>query len=400
MKNLVLLTLDATRRDAFGAYGNTQAITPAFDELAAQSLVFTEGGTVGPYTQASFPGILTSSYFLEYGQPRGLSPKRTLISEPLQDAGVVTAAFHSNPYLCDFLGWNRGWDTFYDSMQDEVVSRIPYIRGGVVNRKAMDWLTSYVNGGGSAPFFLWLHYMDVHEPYMPEPQYLECIDPSLSLTEDEMYALFTDVLLPRKMSDPGDVALLRKLYDAHVCEIDGYFTAFLDCLDGLGILEETAIVITNDHGDEFGEHGGLSHDDKMYNELIGMPLIVYGAEETGRCDTVVSNIDIPPTIVELFGLSPVDAFEGQSLVPTSGYESRGAYGEAIDQRAKKGGDLAKDVYFYREGPHKLIHRPGTDAWELYDLDVDPGEQSNIYGTSDAAQRLASKLLPRVRRWEA
>jgi arylsulfatase A-like enzyme len=132
-----------------------------------------------------------------------------------------------------------------------------------------------------------------------------------------------------------------------------------------------------------------------------MPLIIYGPEESGRCDTVVSNIDIPPTIVDLFGLAPVDAFEGQSLVPTAGYEARGAYGEAIDQRAKKGGDVSKDVYFYREGPLKLIHRPGVDGWELYDLDVDPGEQKNIYETSSsAAQRLASKLLPKVRRWEA
>jgi len=397
MRNVVLLTLDATRKDVFGFHGNTSNLSPTFDELADQSLVYAKAQTTGPYTQASFPGILTSSQFLEYGQPN--SPNRTLISEPLHDAGIVTAAFHSNPYLCDFLGWNRGWDTFYDSMDEEVDSRIPYIRGDRVNRKAIEWLTAHHRTNPNKRFFMWLHYMDVHEPYMPDRRFVEMVDPSLEMAEDEMYSLFEDVLLKRDVSNLEHVAMLRRLYDIHVREIDTYFAEFLNCLADLGILLETAILITNDHGDEFNEHGGLSHDDKMYSELIDAPLFIYGAGEQGVCDKVVSNADIPPTIMNLFGLSNVESFEGQCVVPSSNIADCGIYGEAMDQHSKKGGDLERDIYFYREGDLKVIHRPKTETWELYDLATDPGEQSNIADSSPDVERLRSRILPRVRRWE-
>jgi len=398
MKNVVLLTLDAARKDAFGYCGNKKDLSPTFDELASQSLVFTKAQTTGPYTQASFPGILTSSHFLEFGQPRGLSPKRTLVSEPVHDAGIVTAAFHSNPYLCDFLGWNRGWDTFYDSMDEEVDSRIPYVRGDRINRRAIEWLTSHSRQHRDKPFFMWLHYMDVHEPYMPNQRFADLADPALSMTQDEMYALFEDVILQRDVSDTDRVAVLRRLYDVHVREIDTYFAELLNCLDELGNLSETAIIVTNDHGDEFNEHGGLSHDDKMYSELINAPLLIYGAGEQGICDKVVSNTDIPPTIVNLFELPAVDAFEGQSVVPSSGIAERGVFGEAMDQRSKKGGDLDRDIYFYREGDLKIIHRPEPETWELYNLAADPKEQTNIFESANEAERLKAKILPRIRRW--
>ena len=179
MRNVILLTIDALRKDVLGCYGNENRLTPFIDSLQDKCIRFTRGQSTGPYTQASFPGLLTSSYYLEYGKPKGLAPERTLISEPLQKAGVVTAAFHSNPYMSDPLGWNRGWDVFYDSMEDEVESRIPYIRGNIINPKVTNWLTYHTKGGEYEPFFLWLHYMDIHEPYMPDKKYIDMVDSSL-----------------------------------------------------------------------------------------------------------------------------------------------------------------------------------------------------------------------------
>jgi arylsulfatase A-like enzyme len=365
--------------------------------LQDKSLVFTKGQTCGPYTQASFPGILTSSHFLEFGQPKGLHANRTLISEVIKEAGITTAAFHSNPYLCAYLGWNRGWNVFYDSMQDEVEQRIPYIRGNIINQKVTQWLSYYAKGDYK-PFFLWLHYMDVHEPYMPEKKYVDMVDPSLTTSQDEMYSMFENILLKRDVSDPGKIDLLKRLYDIHVREVDTYFKEFLNHLETLNILDDTVIIITNDHGDEFNEHGGLSHDDKMYSELIDMPLIIYGAEESGTCDTVVSNIDIPPTIVHLFGLEPAPIFEGHSLLPLKDYPDEGVYGEAIDQHSKRGGDIDRDIYFYREQNLKIIYRANLDAWEMYDLENDPEEKTNIVSNSPDADRLKEKVMPKVRRW--
>ena len=398
MRNVVLLTLDATRKDTFGLYGNAKHLTPTFDELATQSLVFTNAQTTGPYTQASFPGILTSSCFLEYGPPSASLSRRTLVSEPLHDAKIATAAFHSNPYLCDCAGWNRGWDRFYDSMDDPIDTYSPYVRGDCVNRKAFKWLRSHTRVHPGTPFFLWLHYMDVHEPYVPERRFVDLVDRSLDLSEQEMFALFENVLSPRDVSNPENVAMLKRLYDVHVREIDTYFAEFLGCLDDLNILSATTIIVTSDHGDEFAEHGGLSHDDKMYSELVDAPLLIHGSDECGVCDRVVSTIDVSPTIVDLFDLPAVRGFSGRSLLPTSGYAERGAHGEATRNHAEEGAGIEGDVYFFRDGDWKMIHRPEEESWELYDLASDRWETTNVLETADRAERMMEEILPRVGRW--
>ena len=398
--NVILLTIDVLRKDFLGCYGNKKGLTPFVDSLQNKCIRFTKGQASGPYTQASFPGILTSSYFLEYGKPRGLSDQRTLISEPLKQSGITTAAFHSNPYMSAFLGWNRGWDFFYDSMEDEVEPRMPYVRGNIVNQKAINWLSSYYKEGSKKPFFLWLHYMDVHEPYVPEKKYVDMIDPSVNLSQDEMYGLFENILLKRDVSDLSKVELLKKLYEMHVREVDDYVKEFFGILEKFGLLQDSVIIMTNDHGDEFNEHGGLSHDDKMYSELIDTPLLIYdpGRDKGEVCDTLVSNVDIPPTIIHLFGLEPVPGFEGHSLLPLKDYPQKGVFGEAIDQHSQRGGDINRDIYFYREQDLKVIYRANLATWEMYDLKEDPGELNNIVDTSPAAEGLKKKLMPKVRRW--
>jgi len=401
MKNVILLTLDATRKDVFGVYGSKRGLTPFIDTLKDKSIIYTRGQTTGPYTQASFPGILTSSHYLEYGKPMGLAPERTLISEPLQKAGITTAAFHSNPYICGYFGWNRGWSVFYDSMDDDVEPRIPYVRGNVINTKVINWLSSHCKSGKYNPFFLWLHYMDVHEPYMPEKKYIDIIDPAITISQDEMYHLFENTLLKRDVSNRENITLLRRLYDVHVREVDTYVQEFFNALEKFNILNDSIVIITNDHGDEFCEHAGLSHDDKMYSELIDSPLIIYDPDrDMGEvCDALVSNIDIPPTVTYLFGLEAIAGFEGHSLLPLKNISLEGVFGEAFDQRSQKGGDIEKDIYFYREGDLKIIYRANLDTWEMYDLNKDPEEVNNIITVSPHVDKLKGKLKPRVRRWK-
>ena len=406
MKNVVLITLDATRKDALGCYGNTKNLTPFIDSLQNQSIVFTKGQATGPYTQASFLGILTSSYYLEYGKPAGLSPQRTLISEILQKSGTTTAAFHSNPFITEDLGWNRGWNVFYDSMDEEEEPELGYMQGNIINNRAQNWLKSHVGNGDYNQFFLWLHYMDAHEPYMPGRQYMEMADPSLDIPPHEMNRLFK-TLLKRDVSDLEKVALLKRLYDVHVREVDTYVQEFCNYLQKLGILEDTIIIITSDHGDEFNEHGGLSHDDKMYSELIDIPLLIYEPSGTKGeiCDKLVSNIDIPPTIIYLFGLDPLPAFEGTSLLPVADYPDKGVFGEAVYQQSPhkgdhaRGPDMSRDIYFYRENDLKVIYRANLDSWEMYDLKEDPKESNNLIAKSPHAEVLKSRLMPRVRRWQ-
>jgi arylsulfatase A-like enzyme len=401
MKNVILLTIDTLRKDVLGCYTG-EGFTPFIDSIQDNCIRFTKAHSTGPYTQAAFPGILTSSYYLEYGRQKMLSEKRIIISEVLQRAGITTAGFHSNPYISAYFGWNRGWDLFYDSMEDEVDDKAPYITAGEINKKVSAWLSSHTQGAADyKPFFLWVHYMDVHEPYVPDRRYIDMVDPSIDLDEEEMFGLFKDVLLKRDVSDKGIVELLKKLYCAHVREIDEGVREFFGTLETYGLVKESMIIITSDHGDEFGEHGGLSHDGKMYEELVNVPLLIYEPERTSLevSDLLVSTLDIPATIASLFGLEPVDSFEGHSLLPLKDYDIEGIFGEAVDKRGSKEKGEEKEVHYYLEGDLKIIYRQADDSWELYDLNSDPGERTNIIETSPASEEMKDKVKPRLRRYQ-
>lgn len=289
---------------------------------------------------------------------------------------------------------------FYDSMEEEVDPKVPYVKGNKINHKVERWLATHVERGGAKPFFLWVHYMDIHEPYVPEKEYVDRVDPNIHLSLDDMFRLFQEVLLKRDASEESKVHLLKKLYDAHVCEADDYVNALFGIVDQYNLKQDTVIIITTDHGDEFGEHGGLSHDDKMYSELIDIPLLIYEPhrDRAVMCEHLVSSIDIPPTIIHLFGLDPVETFEGHSLLPFDSYPQRGCFGEAIDQKSQKGGDIERDTYFYREEDLKAIYRAYNDSWEMYDLRNDPKELVNIVLSSTKAERLKNILKPRAKRW--
>ena len=397
MKNVVLLTIDTLRKDVLGCYGNQNSLTPFLDSIMDKCVVFDKYQSVGPYTQASFPGILTSSYFLEFGSPQKLSPNRTLISEVVKKGGFTTAGFHSNPYLCEFFGWNRGWDKFYDSMQDQVTDMVPYITGDVINKKSFEWLSSYTKQTDRKPFFLWAHYMDVHEPYVPDQKYVDKVDNSIKLTKEEMFALFKEVILPRDTSDKGKVEILRKLYLAHVIQVDEFAKEFFGNLETLGLLADTIVIITTDHGDEFGDHKSLSHDGKMYSELINVPLIIYEPDrkKNKRIETIVSGVDVGPTIAYLFGLAKPGNFHGQSLLPLEDYKSKGCFGEAIGKLAHKVKPTDRPAHFYQEGNLRITHRTEDDKWEMYDLSKDPKEQNNIITSSDKAEDMKNKLKSKI-----
>jgi arylsulfatase A-like enzyme len=400
MKNVVLLTIDTMRKDVLGCYGSGLNLTPNLDELANKSIVYTNHISAGPYTQASFPAILTSSYFLEFGKPKKLSDRRIIISEVVRRGGLTTAAFHSNPYISAYFGWNRGWDEFYDSMKDQVSQTVPYIKGNLVNQKAADWLEGYTKADNYNPFFLWIHYMDVHEPYVPLPKYIGKVDSSIDLTPQQMMELFKEVLLSRDTSNPEKVELLKKLYQAHIAEVDDYTGQLIKILGQFGLQKDTVLIVTTDHGDEFGEHGGLSHDGKFYSELINVPLMIFDPQiAQGRViDNIVSGVDIAPTICSLFGLTGASNWHGQSLLPTDKYESKGVFGEAVGKLTHKIQPTDRPIHFYQEGILRISHRIEGDLWQLYDLQADPAEKNNLIDVHPQAEPMKKKLRQQINWW--
>lgn len=403
MKNVILLTIDTLRRDVLGCYGSRLGVTPFIDSVADAGLKFTKAQAVAPYTQASFPGILTSSFYLDYADEESLlerlSPRRVLISQVLKRAGVTTAAFHSNPYLGDYFGWNRGWDQFYDSMEQDASPMSPFVKGDVINRLVDDWLSSSFSRGDGASLFLWCHYMDVHEPYIPEQEYINLIDSSVDLTKEEMFQLSEDVVLKRDVSDKETVNLLWKLYLSVVRQTDDHVRGFFQILEKHGLLDDSVVIVTTDHGEEFDDHGSLSHNGKMYAELIDTPMIIhnYRRGEVRVCDTLVSGLDIAPTIAYLFGLEPVKAFQGSSLLPLDRYPRGACYGEAIGKLAHRVQPTDEPVYYCRKNDIKIIYRAEEDSWKMFDLDSDPGEVNNVVHDSPLTQEMKDELRPRIER---
>ncbi len=395
-KNVVLLTIDTLRKDAVGCYGSEESYTPFIDSIQGKSIRFNRCMSVGPYTQASFPGLLTSTYYFEFGREKMLSPKRMLVSQVVKNGGFSTAGFHSNPYLSDYFGWNRGWDTFYDSMMDDVTDMYPYILGDKINAKVDAWLGNQIQGD-YRPFFLWAHYMDVHEPYIPNETTIAQVDPGIRLSKDEMFNLFKDVVLPRNASDPETNILLKKLYQAHVLEVDAYAKTFFGILEKHGILDDTIVIITSDHGDEFGEHGSLSHDGKMYNELINVPLMIYDPDLTeGKVsDALVSGVDVPTTIAHVFGLDVPESHHGQSLLPLDRVENRPIMGESIGKLQHKVRETDRSVTFYQEENVRISYRAEDERWEMYDLAADPEEKKNIIEAASSSKEMKEKLLERM-----
>jgi arylsulfatase A-like enzyme len=388
MKNIILITIDTLRADMLGAYGGDN-LTPFIDSLKDNIAVFKAPFATGPYTQASFQGILSSEYYLEYGKEKKLNKDKTLISEPLKNNQIFTAGFHSNAYLSYYFGYNKGWEVFYDSMSDEVTDMYPFIRGSGINDKVKGFLNNF---SFSKPLFLWVHYMDVHEPYIAEDSYLSQIDPLLKLSKEEMFLLFKDVILKRDVSDPSTLDTLKKLYMAKVAETDDYIRQLFDIFKSKDLLDSSTIIITSDHGDEFAEHGGLSHDGKMYSELINVPLLFYDKSYTPETiDTPVSLIDIPPTICSMMDTDPASSFKGKSLYPFEDIKPYVLYGEAMGKLGHKEKDTDKPIYYILEDNLKVIFRQDGTLWEAYDIKDDPEDTIDISSklTEDKKDRLNS-----------
>ncbi len=285
-------------------------------------------------------------------------------------------------------------------MEDDVTDLYPFIRGKVINKKVETWLSGMGDqresrrNDAELPFFLWVHYMDVHEPYVPEEEYLSLVDPDLNLEKEEMFRLFKEVILKRDVSNTETVNLLKKLYCAKVLEVDSCVQDLFHVFDQSGVLENSVVLFGSDHGDEFGEHRGLSHDGKMYMELIAVPLFIYDADRrSGEVyDEPVSNIDISPTIAYLLGMNEVEEFKGHSLVPPEEHRSGICFGESINKRGHKEKEDDKPIYYFMRENLKIILDEGTGAWELYDVNDDPGEKTNRIDSHDSAEDMKGELL--------
>jgi len=410
-ENVVMITLDSLRPDHLGLYGYKKKTSPALDQLGSEGVVFTEAISNGSHTAISFPAILTSTYGSMYDGYGYLSKERTPIAEVLSKEGYSTAAFHSNPYLSAAYNYDRGFEVFYDWIRNDFsVSRfktldklvdlarerieirnmllfmlklyswiqpykIPYEKAEVITQKAIGWLREC-----SDRFFIWIHYMDTHWPWIPPRGYF----PNGSVSNEEASRLWWKMLIDSSSLSDEELRKLVGLYDGQIRYLDHTMGTFFDELGKMGLYDNSLVVVTSDHGEEFKEHGDLGHHSlKLYEELLRVPLVMkfskglYGGSVV---NDLVSLLDVAPTIVDWLGIDRPKKWVGSSLLPTLVDKRRGKMKAVISEGNIKQGH---NIVSYRSKRWKFILDERRRKEELYDLQKDPKETKNL-----------AKMMPR------
>jgi len=418
-KNVLLITIDSLRADHVSCLGYYRKTTPFIDNLAKTGFLFTEAIANGSQTPTSVPALLTSSYPSMYGYSLHLSKSKTPIAEVLRASGYHTAAFHSNPYLSKYYGYDRGFDTFQDfiffkqdnrDMMERIKSllikranppffirraygllsqvlnlkplKAPWLRAELINQRAVSWLRKHTDN-----FFLWMHYMDVHWPYQPPSEYLHQL-------KIEVIGKSQIIKLGKRMNrhhlddvEPVSDRELKEmidLYDGEIRYTDNAVSSLLMELEKLGIYDDTLIIITSDHGDEFNEHSQLGHLAKLYDELIRVPLVIKwpGSDGDVTIDQQVQLLDIAPTILEFSGIDKPANFLGTSLL--SLMKGKTTSVGVVSETVHKYWELLKDgkgkrltSYSYRTEEWKYISDEENQRGELYNLQNDPEEKRNL-----------------------
>lgn len=420
MHNVVLLTVDCLRADRLGIMGHSYGLTPNLDSLASQSTVFTQAFAVGPRTAESFPAILASTYPLTINADWHLPEELTTLAEILQCAGYATAAFHSNPYLSLNLGYGKGFDSFWDSMETtSAVSKLAsrarsiigrestlyrflrrlarrfeakteisyYTRAEEVNNRAIDWLQSQ-----QPPFFLWLHYMDLHYPLNPPVSFVQRVRPGGVPKAQQADIVARSLEKPESITE-AETQVLKDLYNAGLLYVDEGIGNLLNVLKQLDLFDDTFIFVTADHGEEFLEHGSFGHGIKihllkegypilkLYDELLHVPLVLRSPASKvppREILSLVSLIDLAPTLVDLLGIKAADDWQGVSLLPLLTGEADQLSEGVFSEYAVRGENERWPIVSYRTQKWKFIYDGIRQRHELYNLECDPAEQNNIY----------------------
>jgi len=349
---------------------------------------------------------MTSSYALEYGGFERLSPKRTTIAELLNEAGYETAGFHSNLYLSADFGYDRGFDQFFDSKSDsgtlaklrqEVKTRLDsdgtlygvlqrafnatekqagielgsaYVDAEEITDRALEWSRS-TDGG---PRFLWVHYMDVHHPYVPPKRYQERFRDH-SISDRDAVQLRRKMLeSPDEIGD-GELEALIDLYDAEIAYVDAEVDRLVTTLrEEWG--DDPVFAFTSDHGEEFLDHGGFSHSATFYDEVLHVPLLVDDGEGGAAYEDLVGLMDLSPTLARYGGAEPPENFYGTDLTQagTNDWSRSEVISEWSDPES---GDRRFSV---RTSEWKYVREEdGTER--LYNLRTDPTERKNLVDES-------------------
>lgn len=332
-RRVILITCDTLRADRLGAYGYDSPTSPEVDAFARDSTVFQAAYSTSPWTGPSLSSLMTGRLPDEIGVPGGnrfpLPAAAVTLAEIVRDAGIATGAVVSNWVLRrpgaahGDAGVAQGFQHFDDDMHSREANRERNFEriSPDTSRGAIDWLEAQKRSG-SDRFFLWVHFQDPHGPYTP-PDDIAREFPSVRTDEPPLTAGTTQkgkAQLPsyQRIDDELDPSFYRARYDAEIRYFDHGFGALVAWLRASQWYDDSLIVLTADHGESLGEHDyWFCHGENVHVEEIHVPLVVHYPRAVNRpparVETLVSHLDLWPTILEAFAL-PTRPNRGVSLL--------------------------------------------------------------------------------------
>lgn len=311
--NIIIISIDTLRADHVGAYGYPKKTTPNIDRVARTGAVFLHTFTTAPWTlpahMSLFTGLPPSIHMVER-QDTGLTKDIQTLPEFFKGKGYTTAGLITLPFVASHYGFGRGFDYFKEHL---------YKKSNLVTDDVLSWLS----GNHERPFFLFIHYCDVHWPFAPPAKYARLfgVDTSKKRWHWPGKYRYLKQFIDPEVEMPKDVIkTVNALYDGELAHVDYNIGRIIDFLSTSGLNENTILVITSDHGEEFNEHHSFGHGYHFYSEVTRIPLVIHFPNMRNhgvRVPEAVSLIDLPITLINLAQVQAPPQFQ-QFAVDLSG----------------------------------------------------------------------------------
>ena len=401
--NVILISIDSLRADHVGCYGYERPTTPHLDRFAAEGVRFDEHISSSSWTLPAHASLFTSVPDSVHGCVESdgvaLSPSFTTLAERFQSGGYSTAGFYAGPYLHSAFGLGQGFDEYRYVAENAAEFGAAEVRKwgldpsaharthkGVTNplvyEAASAWLAER-----EEPFFLFLHFWDVHYDFTPPAPWDTRFNPGYNgpVTGENF---FFDQSIRADMP-AADRQQLLALYDGEIGWTDSFLGRLREELERLGLADNTVLAITSDHGTEFFDHGGKGHRTTLYEELIRVPFVLWypSALESAVVQTQTRSIDVGPTLLELADLPPLPDSSASSLLNLARGGTLQFDNLAVSELYSVGNRLRS----VRIGQIKIVldeNQPDAPL-RWYDLSLDPSEQRARHdfdqGAGQAAQ---------------
>jgi arylsulfatase A-like enzyme len=404
-RNVVLVSVDTLRADHLGAYGYGAPTSPFLDSLAERGVRFAQAHATASWTLPSHMSLMTSLHPNAHRvdtERVGLAPEVLTLAQVLRGAGFRTTAFVSWIYVSRKYGFDRGFDRFIELLPPPERRR-PGSPDTIEADAFVDQVLEWAAFAGPDRFFLFLHLFGPHLDYAPPLEHARVFDPQLSDVRAGRYAElrpYVRGLTPRsRRIPPAARERAVALYDGEIRFVDAELARLFGVLEERGLIEDTLVVITSDHGEELDDHGSMEgHGWTLYDEVTHVPLLLRFPDDRYAgtlASDLVSSVDVAPTILDAVGVAVPAQFAGRSLLPLL-----------------RGGELAPSPVFsqirrfnekwaVRTDRHKIVYTADTGTnsfgvpvepgYELYDLASDPEERVNVHPGSPAAAELTGAL---------